>query len=531
MERLLARAKEISKVEYNIDNLGDVYEAIHVIQDDLGLTGVAADEAKTTFTGSFGAMKAAAENLMANLALGENLKPALDTLGQTVQTFLFNNLFPMVGNILSALPDLLSGISGIVIGALNQIGAHAPEIIQQGIQIVTSLIEGIVSAIPYMIEAAIKLAAELGKALINTDWISIGKNLMDNLGNSIDLASDEIFGADTSIIDGILNSIMTGLPLILDMGIQLINFIVDGIISSIPTLISTVTNVISTFINFWTTNFPKFLSAGVELLAKVANGIIQNLPNLISSISTIINAFVNFWMQNFPRFISAGIDLVLKLATGIIQNLPAIVRSVQQLIQSFVSTITSNLPTIIQQGIAIVGKLVAGLIQAIPTIVAAIPQLISAIVNGFGNFDWLSIGVNIVKGIANGLKDAAGMIADAAKDAARKAFEAAKDFLGISSPATKGIYIGAMYDAGIAEGIVKNKSLIDSAMEDLSQNSFDGFTASADYDFQGASYNEDKIDELIALLRAYLPEIAEKEGVNINQLFNGINRQLGWGVQ
>ena len=71
----------------------------------------------------------------------------------------------------------------------------------------------------------------------------------------------------------------------------------------------------------------------------------------------------------------------------------------------------------------------AGLIQAIPQIVGAIPQLISAIVNGFGNFpDWWSIGKDIVRGIANGLKDAAGIIKDAAKDAAKKAFEAAKGF-------------------------------------------------------------------------------------------------------
>ena len=67
MERLLKDAQEISGVEYNIDNLGDVYEAIHVIQEDLGLTGVAAEEAATTFSGSFGAMQASAKNLLADL--------------------------------------------------------------------------------------------------------------------------------------------------------------------------------------------------------------------------------------------------------------------------------------------------------------------------------------------------------------------------------------------------------------------------------------------------------------------------------
>lgn len=96
----------------------------------------------------------------------------------------------------------------------------------------------------------------------------------------------------------------------------------------------------------------------------------------------------------------------------------------------------------------IIGKMVSGLIQSIPTIVAAIPRLISAIVKGFKEFNWLSIGKDIVKGFAQGLSDSAGIIKDAAKDAAKKTFESAKDFLGISSPAKKGIYIGIMFDEG-----------------------------------------------------------------------------------
>ena len=107
MQRLLEDATKLSGVEYDMSNLGDVYSAIHVIQEDLGLTGVAADEAAETFSGSLGAMKAAGENLMANLALGEDITPALDALSEAVRNFVFNNLFPMVGNILSALPDLL----------------------------------------------------------------------------------------------------------------------------------------------------------------------------------------------------------------------------------------------------------------------------------------------------------------------------------------------------------------------------------------------------------------------------------------
>ncbi len=107
MERLLADATKLSGVEYNIDNLSDVYAAIHVIQDDLGLTGVAADEASETFSGSMNAMKAAAENLMGNIALGQNVEESLQTLLGTVRNFAVNNLIPMAGTILKSLPGVI----------------------------------------------------------------------------------------------------------------------------------------------------------------------------------------------------------------------------------------------------------------------------------------------------------------------------------------------------------------------------------------------------------------------------------------
>ena len=121
MERLLADAEKLSGVKYDINNLGDVYSAIHVIQDELGLTGVAAAEAEGTFTGSFATMKAAAQNLLANLALGEDIKPSLDILQQSVITFLTNNLFPMVGNILKAAPDILAGLTELLVNMLNML--------------------------------------------------------------------------------------------------------------------------------------------------------------------------------------------------------------------------------------------------------------------------------------------------------------------------------------------------------------------------------------------------------------------------
>ena len=319
MERLLADATKLSGVEYNIDNLGDVYDAIHVIQGDLGLTGVAAEEASTTFTGSFGAMKAAGENLLASLALGENLGPSLDALGQTVSNFLLNNLFPMITNILSQLPQLLGGVADFII-----------------------------QAAPQVMDAAISLVMKIGEAFITFDWIGLGISLIDAISGAIDSAAGSNFAGDTTVID--------------------------------------------TFLQNLTNGFPPLLSKGVELVLKVVEGLLSSLPSVVTTAGTIVTKMTTTILSLLPSVLQSGTKLILSLVDGIIRNLPSIVQSVFTVITTFVSTVGQNLPTILSQGITIVGKLVSGLIQAIPQIIAAVPKLIGAIVDGFSNFDWWSIG-------------------------------------------------------------------------------------------------------------------------------------------
>ena len=433
MERLL---KDASKLEtamgktFDINNLGDVYEAIHLIQGELGLTGVAADEAKTTFTGSLGAMKASVTNLLANLTLGEDIRPAFASLGLAVNTFLFDNLFPMIGNAFQALPDLLSGVGTSLVMMLNKISNNSSEIAKIGVDIVLSLVKAIVEAAPYLLESATKIVFELGKALISMDWISIGKDLIQSLSDSMDLAAGEILGVDTA--GEILGSLL------------------DGI----------------------TANLPNVLNEGIEIITSLVNGILNDLPQLITVAGDIINTLNSFIMQNIPTILDAGAKLLLNLVNGIVNNLPQIVTAITQVITKLLVTIAQNLPQILQKGVEIIGKLVAGLIQAIPKVVAAIPQIVRTIINGFTSVDWGSIGRNIIEGIKNGISSAAGAIADAAKNAAQSAFNAAKNLLQIHSPSKKGAWLGGMFDEGIALGIDANADEITKATDAMIDDAF-----------------------------------------------------------
>lgn len=208
MERLLKDAQKLTGVKYDINNLGDVYSAIHVIQDELHLSGVAAEEAKSTFTGSFGAMKAAAENLMANISLGENITPSLLALGETVGTFLTGNLLPMIGNIVGSIPEILAqgvpmlldtirnilssavgtigeGLPNLIDTLLNilsslvgQIADYLPEFVNSAVQIVTSMISGLFQKLPDIVNGILTMAGKLVEAFLSIDWLDLGKKLV-----------------------------------------------------------------------------------------------------------------------------------------------------------------------------------------------------------------------------------------------------------------------------------------------------------------------------------------------------------------
>lgn len=426
MERLLADAQKLSGVEYNIDNLSDVYSAIHVIQEDLDITGTTAKEAASTLSGSLSSMKAAFTNVLGNLALGEDIGPSLEALTDTVFTFLTGNLIPMVANVIRGAPQLLSGVLTGAIRMLNIASNNADEIVQSGIEIISELANGILAAAPYLIEAAIRLVASLGNALINADWVTIANNFITTLRDNMGIAAGEILGTDGNIIQSVFSSI--------------------------------------------TEKLPEVLNKGVEIISNLALGILQNLPTIISSMGTILTQLVAFILQNLPTILEAGVTLISNLALGILQNLPEIIASIYKVLINLVATIMEYLPTILQTGIKLIAQLAAGLIQAIPQLVAKIPSIIAEVRSAFLAYDWLSLGSNIIAGIADGIKAGVSTIVDAAKNAAKAALDAAKDFLGIASPSkVMKKEVGRWIPAGMAEGIVENTKPVTDAMKQLTK--------------------------------------------------------------
>jgi len=408
MERLLADAQKISGVEYNIDNLSDVYSAIHVIQGQLDITGTTAKEAATTISGSFNQMKAAAKNVMGEIALGMDVGPALNELANTIITFAVGNLLPAVWNVISALPSAI-------------------------VTFVTAL-------------------------------------------------GPQLFAAVSGLIPQIASGITTGIPTLYQSAMQLMDQFNIGIQEKLPIL----------------------LQKGVDFITNIVNGILQNLPQVITMAGNVITYFANTIISMLPTILSAGARLLLRLVNGIINNLPQIAQAAATAIVRFVASIGQNLPQILQSGITIIGKLAAGLIRAIPNLVGQIPAIISAIVNAFTSQNWGSIGINIISGIASGLRSAAHMLWDAVKGVLGGFKENVLAFFGIHSPSRWGAYVGEMIDTGIANGLIGKTTLVSNAAAELQKSVKKPIGTSMNVAISGKSSTESQNSTIAEKLEALL---------------------------
>lgn len=414
MERLLADAEKLTGVKYDMDNLGDVYDAIHAIQDNLGLTGVAAAEASGTFTGSFAAMKASAENLLANFALGMDITEPLRSLLGNAKAFLMNNLVPMLGNIIKQIPTLLGELSSIgqeLLGEIvNGIQNNAPQMIQAGVALIVQLVQGFSQNAALLVQGAITIFGALVDAVKKVDWKKVGSDILNAIKDGMKSISKSLFG-DGTTLDDFLAGINAKLPDVLDKGIEIISNVASGIMSALPTLVSKAGEVILSFARALITAMPVVLEKGKELIKKLLSGITSGLPELGTKAGEIIGKFARYLMDNAPQILQKGIELVGELAAGIIKAIPKILECIVNLnkaaLEQFKDVNWAEVGQDILAGIA------EGLVALGDTLLNAVKEACDAIWNGFKDFFGIAspsklmktAGIDIIKGLINGLKD------------------------------------------------------------------------------------------------------------------------------
>ena len=505
MERLLADAQKLTGVKYDIDNLADVYEAIHVIQTELGITGTTAKEATETLSGSFGALKAAFTDTLGAIALGEDIAPMLQNLSTTLITFL-QNLMPMVSSTIIQIPqvivsvlreagpsfiqsgmqainDLLTGL-GQALPQLIPVAVEAiltlvstfienlPMLLRGGMGLMFGLAEGLMNAIPILIEKIPEIINSILMALTEQTplIINAGVKLLTSLVAELPTIINNIVAVLPSIIENIINTIGTLVPLIIDTGIKLLVALVENLPAIINGIVGAIPKIIDSIINALTNSIPLIIDAGIRLLT----ALVQNLPTIIrviiATIPKIIDSVIKAVIKSIPLIVDAGI----KLLTALVQNLPLIITTIvaalPKIMNSIINALVNNIPLIINVGVKLLTALITNLPTIIATIVRAMPQIISGIVGALGKgvLSLAGVGLDLVKGLWNGIKNAGSWLKNQIKGWAKGIVNSVKGFFGIGSPSKLfADDVGKWLPAGLAEGIEDNVKPVTAAMEEL----------------------------------------------------------------
>lgn len=380
MERLLADAQELSGVEYNIDNLSDVYEAIHVIQENLDITGTTAKEAATTFSGSFAAMKAAAENFMGNLALGENVTEELQELVETTETFLIDNALPMLGNVLLKIPTLLPhAIEGVSV-LITDIAAEIPGLMQT---IFTEIGKGLGEWLASMglfeqSGSIIKIFYQLGNAAsVVTEGLGqvagwIGEKLAAALPTAVDLI--------TRLATAIGGALAAALPPLMDLIAQLAGWFSD----TLGPVLQTVAESVETLATDIGAGLSAALPGVIDLLEKLGSAlgerISQVLPtvvDLIAQLATAIGGALETALPTVMDLITQVVDAVANVVDTVLPPVIGFIENLAEFITSLVSEVLPPVIDIITEIAGILGDTIGPVLETVSGFVGDLFEVIN----------------------------------------------------------------------------------------------------------------------------------------------------------
>lgn len=273
-------------------------------------------------------------------------------------------------------------------------------------------------------------------------------------------------------LQGLVSQITTGmttsLPQMMQGGATMVQGIVQGITATLPSLLQSGAQMVVSAIQGFSQQYPALLDSGVQAVQSIVSGIVQMLPSVLQSAVEVVSAFLGMIVQNLPEVLSAGADILQSVVEGIGQSLPYIWQAAVELLQNFLTTIVQNLPEIIAAGFDLIVSLIEGIGNAMPNLITSAGEIYRTIWDTITSINWPQLGMDIVRGLINGLGAMGGALWDAATNIARSAFNAIKGFFDIGSPSRLMEFkIGPYIPQGLAIGIEKNAGYVTDAMDDL----------------------------------------------------------------
>ena len=453
MERLLADAQAISGIEYDISSYSDVVEAIHVIQDSMGVAGATAAEAEHTISGSINSLQAALQNMLVGFGdadadmnmLCQNMVDALQNVIRNVTPVIENmvKVLPTVTDALltaiaDLLPTLLETVTELFSQLLNTILTLLPQLIPAAVDAIMTIVQALIDNLPLLVEAAVQLVVAL----------------VEGIGTALPQLIPAAVQAIVTIVQGLIEN----LPLILDAALQLIMGLAQGLLTAIPMLIEALPSIILAIVDFVISAIPQIIDAGIQLLTSLVSALPDIITAIVAAIPLIIEGIITAIIDSIPQLIDAGINLLVALIQALPEIITTIVGAIPQIVTSIVNALVGNIDKIVMAGVQLLVALIQNLPKIIVEIVKAVPQIIAGLVSAFGKgvSQLASVGGNLVKGLWSGIQSLAGWLWDKVSGWISSIWDGICDFFGIASPSKEMGWVGEMLVEGLAGAINSN---------------------------------------------------------------------------
>lgn len=342
-----------------------------------------------------------------------------DTIGSKAST-IASNISGTLGNVGAEVSKFGSGIIGSVGPALSQTAT----VVTEGLQTIMSTSQVVMSALLKTIAPATIVAlllVGLGVAYeqfgaqidqFTQTAVEKGPAIIQGLVDGIVSKIPTLIEEGSHVLQSFLSVITANAPTVVAGGMQIIASLVNGLAQQLPTLIPAAVQAIAVIVSTLIQNIPQLLVAGMNILMGLAQGIVNSIPTLIATATQAITGFLGELTNHLPDMVNMAVSIITTLVNGLVNNLPLIIQSGLQIIISLGQAILNNLPTIIEGGIQVIVALASGLIQAIPILLASLPQIFTSIIDAFASVDWIGIGKTIITSIGEGILSLAGTLFD-----------------------------------------------------------------------------------------------------------------------
>ena len=412
MNRLLRDAEKIQKkqgknVKYNINNLADVYEAIHVVQTEMGITGTTAKEASTTIQGSTQMMKAAWENLkVAMVDPDADIGQAITDLTDSVKTAAANWI-PAIKQGLSGLGSVISELAPIISAELpGLINDVLPGLLGAADSLIKGLMDALIAATPTLIDSIVTIAKTICQAIIDNIPVftqgfdqlltAIVSAIADNPGQLVDGA--------VAIITGLVSSITNNLPKVVDAATGILLALVNAITENAPTLIKSGFEIISQLAISIGENLPTLIPAAVDMILEIVNALVQpeNVKLLVTGAIAIITGLANGLAKAIPSLAEKAPEIIQTLVTGILENLPALLKALIQAVIAVGTALVNSIGPLLEKGWEAIKEIALAAWEALKESAKLIWEAVSGVITSA-----IDSASTLLSGIWNTIKSAA----------------------------------------------------------------------------------------------------------------------------